>query len=74
MISLIYENNKPIGWKLEPKNEKEQEIAAVIRDLQFFGFNETNVEYAGLELIDPKVGKKLGNIKKLSWKQKKYNT
>lgn len=73
MVEIIYNTqNKPIGWKMSPKTQEEQEIAAVVRDLQFFGFDETQIVYDGLKLIDPKKGKTMGNIKSLTWIQKSY--
>lgn len=72
MIEIIKKEGNPIGWKLCPENKQEQSIAAVIRDLQFFGFEETKIVYDGLELIEPSKGKTLGNIKSLTWIQKQY--
>lgn len=75
MVHLIFdEQGKPIGWEMRPVTKEEQEIAATVRDLQFFGFNEKNIQYDGLELINPKLGKEQGNIKTLTWKQKKHCT
>lgn len=73
MVHLIFdEQGKPIGWEMRPVTEQEHEVAATVRDLQFFGFNEKNIQYDGLELINPKLGKEQGNIKTLTWKQKRY--
>lgn len=74
MVKLIYKNNKVIGWEMCPKTEEEQLIAATIRDLQFFGFNETTIEYNGLTLIEEAKGKTLGNVESLSWIQKQHQT
>jgi hypothetical protein len=74
MIKLIKDkNNNPIGWEMNPTTEEEQKIAASIRDLQYFGMNEEKIEYNGLKLIDPDKGKTLGNIKSISWLQKKHH-
>lgn len=74
MVSLIKdENGKAIGWKMNPTTEEEQIIAGTIRDLQFFGFDDTYPEYNGLELINPEKGKTHGNLKQISWLQKKYH-
>ena len=73
MVKLIYRNNKPVGWEICPTTDEEQKIAAYIRDLQFFGFNDTAIEYNGLQLLDENKGKTLGNIKSLSWIQSKYS-
>lgn len=79
MVHLIHDiNNNPIGWKLLPTTDKEREIAAIIRDLQFFGFDNgipeknTNIEYNGIELIDDSKGKVLDNLKSVSWIQAKH--
>jgi hypothetical protein len=73
MVHLILdENNKPIGWEMKPTNEEEQEVAAIIRDLQFFGSEDTAISYNGLKLIDKDKGKTLGNIESISWKQEKH--
>jgi hypothetical protein len=73
MLHIIYnENKQPIGWELRPNTPEEQKTAAIIRDLQFFGFDDTHIEYAGISLIDPKKGKTEGNLASVSWKQQKY--
>jgi uncharacterized protein YlaN (UPF0358 family) len=56
-----------------PTTPEEQLIAGTIRDLQFFGMDDTYPEYKGLELIDPEKGKQLNNLKKISWVQRKYH-
>jgi hypothetical protein len=73
MIHLIKdEQGNSIGWELKPTTDEEQKIAGTIRDLQFFGFNDTAIEYDGLKLIDESKGKTLGNIKSISWVQKRH--
>lgn len=73
MVKLILNsNNEAIGWEMCPTTPEEQEIAGTIRNLQFFGLDETYPSYNGLELIDPEKGKTLGNIKRLSWVMRKY--
>jgi hypothetical protein len=75
MITLIKnEKGESIGWKLSPVTEEEQLLVGTIRDLQFFGLGETAIKYDGLELIDQEKGKELGNIKAVSWIQKKYRS
>ena len=73
MIEIIKKDGKPVGWKLCPKTEEEQLLAGTIRDLQFFGFDDTKIVYDGLELINPDLGKTLGNIKSISWIQEKHS-
>lgn len=72
MIHIIYKDNKPIGQELKPITPEEQEIVGEIRDLIFFGIDETAIKYSGLKLINPKLGKNVGNIYSLTWIQKKY--
>ena len=52
MVNLIYKDDKVIGWEMKPTTHQEQEVAACVRDLQFFGFDKTAIEYNGLTLID----------------------
>ena len=73
MVHLIKnEFGKTIGWELKPITPEEQQIVAKIRDLQFFGFDDTYPEYNGLTLIDPKLGKRSDNIKSIGWLMRKY--
>lgn len=73
MVHIIKNSEgKPIGWEMCPKTEEENEIVAIIRDLHFFGHNETYPSYNGLELIDPDKGNCTGNIKRISWLMRKY--
>ena len=73
MVHLVYNaDNEVIGWEMRPTTPEEQEIAAIIRNMQFFGFDDTYPSYNGLELIDLDKGKTMGNIKRLSWVMKKY--
>ena len=73
MVHIIKNSEgKPIGWEMCPETDEEHEIVATIRELQFFGMDETYPSYNGLELIDPNKGKCTGNIKKISWLMRKY--
>ena len=73
MVHIIKNSEgRPIGWEMCPQTEEEHETVAIIRDLQFFGLDETYPSYNGLELIDPDKGKCTGNIKKISWLMRKY--
>lgn len=69
---LILEGGHPIGYKLIPTNKKDHETIGVIRDLHFFGHDDTYLRYAGLELIVGSIGKVHGNIRSLSFKQEKF--
>lgn len=72
-IEIIKDGNKSIGWKLLPSTEEEHEIAVTIRNLQFFGFDGTEIVYKGIELINPEKGKVFGNMKSISWIQKEHS-
>ena len=73
MVHIIKNSEgKPIGWEMCPQTEEEHETVAIIRELQFFGLDETYPSYNGLELIDPDKGKCAGNIKRISWLMRKY--
>lgn len=73
MVHIIKNSEgKPIGWEMCPQTEEEHETVAIIRDLQFFGLDETYPSYNGLELINPDKGKCTGNIKRISWLMRKY--
>ena len=74
MVHIITNSEgKPIGWEMCPQTEEEHETVAIIRELQFFGLDETYPSYNGLELIDPDKGKCTGNIKRISWLMRKYH-
>jgi hypothetical protein len=74
MVHLIKdEKGYSIGWEFRPITEEEQKTAGIIRDLQFFGFDDTAIAYNGITLIDQEKGKQLGNIKSVSWLQKQHH-
>jgi hypothetical protein len=63
-------NGKPIGWTMKGENVKEIAKLATIRNLQFFGFNETAIVYNGR-----KGGNDiLGDPGTLSWVQRIYSS
>lgn len=73
MIKIINnDKGSPIGWEMCPSTDEEHEIAGIIRDLQFFGVDSTYPAYNGLQLIEPEKGKVMGNIKRISWIQRKH--
>jgi hypothetical protein len=72
MVHIIYKDNEAIGWELLPTTDSEREIAAQIRDLQFFGMDETNIEYSGIKLIDREKDKSQDNLKAVRWIQKRH--
>ncbi len=69
IVDIIYdEENNPIGWEMSGENPDEIKKLRAIRDLQFFGLEETAIEYSGRRLTDDKNC----NPGILSWKQEKY--
>lgn len=73
MVHLVKKDGKVIGWEMKPTTPKEQQIAANIRDLQFFGMGDTSMVYNGLKLINPEIGKEINNIESISWVQEKHS-
>jgi hypothetical protein len=41
------EKGHPIGWSLQGEDKVEANKLAIIRDLQFFGIEDTEIEYNG---------------------------
>jgi len=67
MIHIIYDGDKkPIGWEMIPTTKEEKNIAATVRNLTFFGFDSTHIEYDGMVLEEDK------SVKSLTWKQDKH--
>ena len=61
-------DNNPIGWSLTAPNKEEMSKLIDIRNLQFFGFDDTNIKYNGRSGGDDKNF----DVGTLSWKQKKH--
>jgi len=57
-----------IGWSMEEDSLSEIDKLAQIRDLQFFGFDDTAIKYAGRKGGDDSKG----NAGMLTWKQRKH--
>ena len=60
-------NNKNIGWSIEGETEEEKLILNTIRNMQFFGFGDESIEYAGRTN-----SKGIDDVGTLSWKQRKH--
>lgn len=70
-ITIIYDpNNNPIGWEMSGENQEEIKKLAIIRDLQFFGYDSTAIKYNGRKQSDDKNG----NPGILSWIQRRIQT
>jgi hypothetical protein len=66
------ENGKAIGWSMQGENPQEIEKLGIIRDLQFFGFDESAIRYDGRETAHLTKEEKINNPGVLSWKQRKF--
>jgi hypothetical protein len=65
IVDLVYnENGKPIGWTMKGISSEDIKSLGIIRDLQFFGMDETAIKYAGRKDGDDT------NPGILTWKQK----
>lgn len=62
------ENGSAIGWSMSGENPEEVKKLATVRNLQFFGFNETHVKYDG------RTGEHgdVDNPMILNWRQKEH--
>jgi hypothetical protein len=69
IVTIIKDvNDKPIGWSMQGENREELNKLIDIRNLQFFGLEETAIEYAGRKGENNKEY----NPGILSWKQAQY--
>lgn len=68
LVELIRnENNKVVGWTLQGENPEEISKLGYIRDMQFWGLDETEIVYNGRTDSDDKNG----NPGKLAWIQQR---
>jgi len=56
---ILDENEKAIGWSIDAATEDEKRIVNTIRDLQFWGLDDTAIRYDGREGGDEKYAGKL---------------
>ena len=66
-VELIMKDGKPVGWTIEGETVDEKFTVNSIRNLQFFGFEETKIVYGG------RVGKDPDFAGKLIWVQKQHD-
>jgi hypothetical protein len=69
---ITNERGNPIGWDIIPETAEDNDTIATMRDLQFFGFDDSAIKYDGMRMVDDSVGKEFGNIERLCFKQKKH--
>ncbi len=65
-IELIYQDGNLSGYDMIPENEEDREVIGAVRDLNFWGIDETVIRYNG-RLSDEE-----DNILKLRWRQKRF--
>lgn len=67
IINIKYnEDKQPIGWDITGETEEEKRIVNTIRNLQFFGLDDTVINYNG------RTGGDERHAGTLHWTQKKY--
>lgn len=65
-VELIKVDGKAVGWTIKGETNEEKQIVNAIRDLSFWGFDETRIIYNGrTDYTEDSAGK-------LHWIQKKY--
>lgn len=65
-IKLKIINDNPVGWSITGETEEEKNIINSIRNLSFFGFDDTAIKYNGRTNSSEKYAGTL------HWIQKKY--
>lgn len=75
-IEIIKDNiGQAIGWKIIPESREDQKTLGTIRNLSFWGFDETKITYNGIKASEIKVdGKQVLVVDEISWIQKQYNS
>jgi len=68
---VLNESGNAIGWDIIPETVEDDLTVATMRDLTFFGMDDTAIKYDGMRMVDKNIGKELGNIERLCFKQKK---
>lgn len=66
-VELIIKDGNPIGWTIEGETAEEKSVVNVVRNLQFFGFEETRIVYGG------RTGEGYEYAGKLIWVQKQHD-
>lgn len=65
-VELVMKEGKPIGWTIEGETPEEINIVNTIRNLQFYGIEETAIRYSG------RTGKGQEYSGTLVWAQQRY--
>lgn len=66
-VEIIKKDGEPIGWTIVGETQEEKYTVNTIRNLQFFGFDETSVKYGG------RTGSGYEDAGKLIWVQRQHS-
>lgn len=69
-ITIIRKKGKPVGYTMTKENDEDDNTIRIIRDMIFFGFDDTAIKYNGRHSSSDEED----DVKTLSWIQKKYST
>jgi len=64
-VILLQHESKTVGWKLKAENKEDKLRLGSIRNIQFFGLDDTAIRYSGMKGEGDYVAE-------LSWAQKKF--
>jgi hypothetical protein len=67
-IELIKIQDKSVGWKVIAESDDDKKILNAVRDLSFWGMDDTKIQYAGMTSDESE-----NNVQSLRWIQKQYN-
>lgn len=68
ILELVKHEGKSVGWKLVAENEADRLRLGSVRNLQFWGFDDTNIEYAGVN-AHPEYE---NQVQSLEWRQHQH--
>jgi hypothetical protein len=62
-----------IGYDIVPENDEDKKALGAVRDMIFFGYEDTAIKYDGIETSDDQDPKKRYlSIKRLKFRKQKY--
>jgi hypothetical protein len=67
-VELIKIQDKSVGWKVIAESDDDKKILNAVRDLSFWGMDDTKIQYAGMTSDESE-----NNVQSLRWIQKQYN-
>jgi hypothetical protein len=69
-VTLTKVDGKTVGYQMEAESHEDNLILGSIRNMQFWGFNETSLKYDGM-VEDPN---KPNHVQSLKWAQKQHTS